>query len=177
MTVDHTGNIATQGKDSTAIFAQSVGGGGGNAEAEDSAVSDHLTAPDAALDVFSDPKSSVNVTIGRKGGTGGIGGDVSVASNGILSTLGDKSVGILAQSVGNAGRRQRHDVGCGQLRERSGSAARPRRRHGRSRGKCRRHDEWLHRHDWRGRARDSRRAERGRWWWGRWRGNERTASG
>ncbi len=103
VTVDHTGNIATQGKDSTAIFAQSVGGGGGNAEAEDSAVADHLTAPEVALDIGSDPKSSVNVTIGRRGGTGGIGGDVEVKSNGILSTLGDKSVGILAQSVGNAG--------------------------------------------------------------------------
>jgi hypothetical protein len=103
VSVDHNGTIATQGKDSTAIFAQSVGGGGGNAEAEDSEVADHLTAPEVALDVLSDPKSSVNVTIGRKGGTGGIGGDVSVTSTGTLVTAGGKSLGILAQSVGNSG--------------------------------------------------------------------------
>ncbi len=47
----HRQHRARQGKDSTAIFAQSVGGGGGNAEAEDSAVADHLTAPEVALDI------------------------------------------------------------------------------------------------------------------------------
>jgi hypothetical protein len=103
VTVDHTGNIASVGNDSSAIFAQSVGGGGGNAEADDSQVEDSLAAPEIALDVLSDEKRSLNVTIGREGGTGGEGGDVEVNSNGTLATLGDRSVGIRAQSVGNAG--------------------------------------------------------------------------
>jgi hypothetical protein len=92
----------TAGNDAPAIFAQSVGGGGGNAELDDSQVQDILTAPEIALDVLSDEKRSVNLTIGRQGGTGGEGGNVAVTSNGTIATLGDRAVGIRAQSVGNA---------------------------------------------------------------------------
>ncbi|MEO1244214.1 MAG: autotransporter outer membrane beta-barrel domain-containing protein [Pseudomonadota bacterium] len=87
--VSHTGNIATVGDDSMAIFAQSVGGGGGNA------------AMNMATSLGS--SNALNIAIGRVGGDGGIGGDVSVDADGMLSTEGDRAVAVLAQSVGNAG--------------------------------------------------------------------------
>jgi hypothetical protein len=103
VSVTHTGDIGTLGRDSSAIFAQSVGGGGGNAELQDSEVNDWLTAPEVVLDALSDTKTQMNVTVGRHGGVGGLGGNVSVTSTGTLATLGDGSVGIRAQSVGNSG--------------------------------------------------------------------------
>jgi hypothetical protein len=87
--VTHTGNIATRGDVSVAIFAQSVGGGGGNTGM------DMVTSPLAAR--------GIDIGIGRTGGTGGTGGDVFVSANGLLTTEGDRSIGIRAQSVGNGG--------------------------------------------------------------------------
>ncbi|MGE0146910.1 MAG: hypothetical protein AB7R87_05955 [Parvibaculaceae bacterium] len=87
--VDHTGGITTTSDDSTAIFAQSVGGGGGSARTS------------TAVAVKS--KNAINIGIGREGGSGGEGGDVTVRSNGTLITKGENSIGILAQSVGGGG--------------------------------------------------------------------------
>ena len=87
--VDHRGDVTTLGNVSTALFAQSVGGGGG------SAGMDMITSPFSA--------GGVDIGLGRIGGTGGRAGDVSVISDGALSTSGDRSAGIRAQSVGNAG--------------------------------------------------------------------------
>ncbi len=89
VSVTHSGDIATVGDDSIAIFAQSVGGGGGNA------------AMNMATSLGS--SNALNIAIGRVGGDGGIGGNVSVNSDGVLMTAGDRAVGVLAQSVGNAG--------------------------------------------------------------------------
>ena len=87
--VDHNGDISTKGDVSVAIFAQSVGGGGGS----------------TGFDMVTSPRSAkgIDIGIGRTGGTGGRGGDVYVNSNGILTTEGDRSIGIRAQSVGNGG--------------------------------------------------------------------------
>ncbi len=87
--VDHSGDITTRGAASNAIFAQSVGGGGGNTGM------DMVTGPLA--------KQSLDIALGREGGTGGTGGDVTVTADGNLTTLGYRSVGIRAQSVGNGG--------------------------------------------------------------------------
>ena len=103
VTVDHTGTISTQGADATAIFAQSVGGGGGNAEADDSLLDKFLTGAELAADAVSDQKRSVEIEVGRSGGIGGDGRAVSVASTGTLSTQGDRSVGLRAQSIGAGG--------------------------------------------------------------------------
>src|SRR5690606_7139247 len=100
VSVAHGGDITTAGDDATALFAQSVGGGGGNAEADDSALGSFLDAVDIAADAFSDPRRSVDIEIGRSGGTGGDGGQVAVESNGRLITSGERAVGIRAQSVG-----------------------------------------------------------------------------
>ncbi len=85
--VRHAGNISTTGQFSHALFAQSVGGGGGS----------------AGTDFVSGDASDLAFQLGRRGGTGGDGGDVYVDSAGVLSTVGDRSVGIRAQSVGLGG--------------------------------------------------------------------------
>ncbi|MBW7920843.1 MAG: autotransporter outer membrane beta-barrel domain-containing protein [Rubellimicrobium sp.] len=89
VTVSHTGDILTHGQESWGIFAQSVGGGGGNASW------DSLTQGGEG--------GNIGIVIGREGGTGGAAGDVSVTSNGQVVTIGDRSHGIFAQSIGNGG--------------------------------------------------------------------------
>ncbi|WP_170379825.1 hypothetical protein [Ruegeria atlantica] len=87
--VRNTGDITTLGADSHGLFAQSVGGGGGNAGYNSAS-----TSVDGG---------NVNIQIGRTGGTGGSGGDVYASSDGIISTSGDRSYGFFAQSIGNGG--------------------------------------------------------------------------
>ncbi len=87
--LEHDGSITTMGADSTALFAQSVGGGGGNAALSTS--------------VSFKSSNSFSIGLGRYGGTGGTGGNVIVDAAGNLSTSGDRSVGIFAQSVGGGG--------------------------------------------------------------------------
>ena len=89
VSVQHTGLISTLGENSTALFAQSVGGGGGN------------TALTIAASLGN--RGTVDIGIGRSGGTGGAGGNVVVTVDGALRTSGDSSVGLFAQSVGNGG--------------------------------------------------------------------------
>ena len=89
VTVDHTGNIGTEGVNASGIRAQSIGGGGGN----------------ASFDLAMGPLSTnnVSVTLGRLGGSGGEGGNVSVTSAGAIETDGRMSSGVLAQSIGGGG--------------------------------------------------------------------------
>ncbi|MDA7965324.1 hypothetical protein [Ruegeria sp.] len=87
--VRNTGDITTVGAGSHGLFAQSVGGGGGNAGYNSAS-----TSVDGG---------NVNIQIGRTGGTGGSGGDVYASSNGIISTAGNGSYGFFAQSIGNGG--------------------------------------------------------------------------
>ena len=97
VTVNNNNAITTSGNDSAGIFAQSVGGGGGNGGG---AVAAGLWA---------------SFAMGGKGGAGGNGGVVCVnTSNGVcgnglaatpatIKTTGDRSTGILAQSIGGGG--------------------------------------------------------------------------
>ncbi|WP_339860433.1 autotransporter outer membrane beta-barrel domain-containing protein [Paremcibacter congregatus] len=89
VTVDHEGAIETHSNNSYGILAQSIGGGGGN------------VGYDMATGFSSGGK--LNVKIGREGGIGGTGADVSLTSAGSVMTHGDTSYGLLAQSVGNGG--------------------------------------------------------------------------
>ena len=87
--VIQVGNIETFGKNSYGILSQSIGGGGGN----------------AGLD-FAFIKADggkAGLTIGRVGGLGGYASDVTLSSKGSVTTHGDGSFGMLAQSVGNGG--------------------------------------------------------------------------
>ncbi len=85
-------NIATAGAASSAIFAQSVGGGGGTAHVSDSG--DGGKSSDDGL---------IAVSIGGKGGSGGNGGNITVGGTSSLATSGTASSAIFAQSVGGGG--------------------------------------------------------------------------
>jgi len=80
-------SIATQGERSYGIFAQSVGGGGG----------------DGGFAITAGLGSLVSVAVGGSAGTGGNADTVDVTMDGTLTTDGDQSYGILAQSVGGGG--------------------------------------------------------------------------
>ncbi len=84
-----TGSILANGANSTAIFAQSVGGGGGNGGG--------FLAGDAGS------SASATVTLGGNGGAGGDGGNVTVTNDGAIRINDNNSVGIMAQSVGGGG--------------------------------------------------------------------------
>ncbi|AEB08120.1 autotransporter outer membrane beta-barrel domain-containing protein [Desulfobacca acetoxidans] len=83
-------SVNTQGDDSTGVMAQSVGGGGG----------------DGGLSVIGNLSivGNVNFSLGAQGGDGGQGSKVTINyGTGQISTLGDRSAGIIGQSVGGGG--------------------------------------------------------------------------
>ncbi len=81
--------IATQGQMAHGVLAQSIGGGGGAGGA-------------AGLYNISG-LANLGVALGGSGGIGAIGGTVAVTLDGDVSTQGDQSYGVLAQSVGGGG--------------------------------------------------------------------------
>src|SRR5690606_8906401 len=85
----NVGDVVTLGDDSHGIFAQSIGGGGGNA-----GYNFLRTGTDGG---------NVNIKIGRVGGIGGSAGNVFARSNGDVITNGARSHGLFAQSIGNGG--------------------------------------------------------------------------
>ena len=90
--MDGNAAIATYGEGSRGVLMQSVGGGGG--------ASQGMTA---GLSV-SKIKSTGQLNIGRTGGSGGVGGDLTqIDVTGSIFTYGADADGILAQSVGGGG--------------------------------------------------------------------------
>ena len=95
--------IATTGKNSIAIFAQSVGGGGGVAR---TMTTDQTFDPSKivinpqgrAADV-----QGFSLNLGGTGGISGEGGPVVVTTNGTVTTQGRNAHAILAQSIGGGG--------------------------------------------------------------------------
>jgi outer membrane autotransporter protein len=85
VSVTNNGAITTSGVNSVAIFAQSVGGGGGTAGSS-------LSAAIGAV-----------VPIGGTAGVVGTGGDVTVINNGSIHMTGAGSVALFAQSIGGGG--------------------------------------------------------------------------
>jgi uncharacterized protein with beta-barrel porin domain len=88
----NSATITTNGDHANGIFAQSIGGGGGNGGL---AVSGTLG--------LSETSGNVGVTVGGGGGTGNIARDVTIANYGAISTFGMESYGILGQSIGGSG--------------------------------------------------------------------------
>ncbi|SFV17196.1 Uncharacterized conserved protein, contains a C-terminal beta-barrel porin domain [Methylobacterium sp. 174MFSha1.1] len=87
------GAILTQGVAAFGIFAQSVGGGGGEG---------------AMAGSTNGSLKSLGITVGGNGGKGGAGGAVTVvngdqAGPGTITTTGKHGIGILAQSIGGGG--------------------------------------------------------------------------
>ncbi|GMN03054.1 hypothetical protein [Erythrobacter sp. MTPC3] len=101
VTVTNRGDIVTRGLQANAIFAQSIGGGGGQAGLAQS-VAASLAITGGAGGANNKTKQMA-VAIGGKGGTAGDAGAVTVSNSAILLTLADSSFGILAQSIGGGG--------------------------------------------------------------------------
>ncbi len=81
-------DISTMGSNAAALFAHSVGGGGGNAGTS-------ISSANAPI--------GVSTSLGGSGGSGGDGGTVAVDASGSLSTEGDLSSGLSALSHGGSG--------------------------------------------------------------------------
>ncbi|MCX7965614.1 MAG: autotransporter domain-containing protein [Syntrophorhabdaceae bacterium] len=82
--------ITTSGKDSPAILAQSIGGGGGS----------------AGFDLrgqLQGGSSGHTLNLGAKQGTSGSGNNVQVSNIEMITTTGPRSSGIIAQSIGGGG--------------------------------------------------------------------------
>ncbi len=87
--VEHDGTIVTTGQNANGIMAMSTGGGGGS------------TMLDEIFNEFAN--HSLDITIGRRGGTGGRSGNVDVEASGRIDTSGGNAHGIFAQSTGGGG--------------------------------------------------------------------------
>ncbi|MDR6293941.1 hypothetical protein E9232_006495 [Inquilinus ginsengisoli] len=101
--VTSDGAITTTGKHGIAIFAQSVGGGGGLVR---TMTTDETFDPSKIVD---NPQGRIGdvhgltLTFGGQNGVAGNGGDVSVTMGGPITTSGLDAHGILAQSIGGGG--------------------------------------------------------------------------
>src|SRR5690606_8975156 len=96
VSLTNSGTIETEGKGSTALIAQSVGGG----NAKEAFQAGQLV-PESATGGGAGGGSFIGS--GGDGGTGGDGGLVEVTNAGNLVTKGDDAYGLLAQSVGGGG--------------------------------------------------------------------------
>ncbi|MEO7504882.1 MAG: hypothetical protein ABIT69_06845 [Sphingomicrobium sp.] len=96
VTVGNAGLIVTKGATSDGILAQSIGGSGGvgGSAALIKTTADNLDEKTA---------TTVGIAVGGSGGSGSIAGAVAVTNTGIISTVGEKSFGIRAQSIGGGG--------------------------------------------------------------------------
>ncbi|MEO0797131.1 MAG: hypothetical protein AAFX93_18410 [Verrucomicrobiota bacterium] len=103
-------NITTNGGDATAIFIQSIGGGGGSVfgasasatglgDTSDSGTGDGGNAGSEG----SNQGTTIGVSIGGKGANSGNGGAISSTTGGTIETAGVHSHGVHAQSVGGSG--------------------------------------------------------------------------
>ncbi|HET9067292.1 MAG TPA: autotransporter outer membrane beta-barrel domain-containing protein, partial [Amaricoccus sp.] len=91
-----SGRIVTEGEESHGVFAQSVGGGGGNGG---EILSFLVGLPGSSATT----RQGAQISIGGSGGSGGTGGAVDVVNDGLIATGGAKAHGVLAQSVGGGG--------------------------------------------------------------------------
>ena len=90
VTVNLAGSVNTYGSGAHAIFAQSIGGGGGAAGNVDRGLKNYFNV-------------GVGLAFGQGGGNGGDGAAVTVNSSADLFTLGNGANGIFAQSIGGGG--------------------------------------------------------------------------
>jgi hypothetical protein len=118
VTTTVNGSIRTYGGDAAGVLAQSIGGGGGIAgSAGTDASADNPVDPtttsgnrvltnvkNAINGDYPAPSISLGIAIGATGGSGGLGGPVTVTvANGQVATSGDFSKAVVAQSIGGGG--------------------------------------------------------------------------
>tara|TARA_R110000850_G_scaffold276757_2_gene420015 strand:- start:53217 stop:59606 length:6390 start_codon:yes stop_codon:yes gene_type:complete len=108
VTLEKGAQIGTQGHRSYGIFAQSVGGGGGEAG---EATGDAILDADAELSPLTGADFSLGINVGGGGGAAGDGGAVSVYTSNFgsnqrdnfITTAGYASHAVFMQSVGGGG--------------------------------------------------------------------------
>ena len=108
--VFQSGQIYTVGANSYGILAQSIGGGGG-------AGGTSVSTPSGGTGNL----LQLAVGIGGKGGPGGYAGAVNVVSSGGITTYGDDSYAIIAQSIGGGGGVGGNTVTAAGSRQHAGS--------------------------------------------------------
>ena len=109
-------SLTTLGDDAYGILAQSIGGGGGNASAGCSNSGAAGVQGYSATACFGNTNtgvggsaapwndsSSISLNVGGKNGASGNGLNVAVTENGAIVTTGNRSFGIVAQSIGSGG--------------------------------------------------------------------------
>jgi hypothetical protein len=83
------------GADSIGLLVQSIGGGGGHAG---SALNRSFSFPTGEI-----PQANLSLAFGGDGGSAGAGGPVTAQNSGQITTLGDGSHGLVAQSIAMGG--------------------------------------------------------------------------
>ena len=83
------GSISTSGSNAVGVLAQSIGGGGGVGASSESGTG---TAT-----------YQMSLALGGSGGTGGLGGAVTVTNGGAITTTGSSADAMLVQSIGGGG--------------------------------------------------------------------------
>ncbi|TLU87805.1 MAG: hypothetical protein FDX21_03015 [Chlorobium sp.] len=112
--VEQYGGILTEGAGSNGILAQSIGGGGGNGGGANSlslqlgtsctfSLFGLVTKVISSVKAPKNPSVNVQVDIGGWGGTGNDAGNVTVTNHDFITTTGNASAGIMAQSIGGGG--------------------------------------------------------------------------
>jgi len=106
VTIRQYGGIETSGVGSIGILAQSIGGGGGTGGRANSIslqLGAKCTLPGVCEAAGGKPNWNLQATVGGAGGSGNDGETVDVANYDFITTHGDKSSGIVAQSIGGGG--------------------------------------------------------------------------
>ena len=93
--VGGSNNIITTGEGAYGVFAQSIGGGGG--------AGGLALAATGVLAAQQGTKKALTIAVGGAGGSGNNAGDVSIDRSGDITTFGDGSYGIAAESIGGGG--------------------------------------------------------------------------
>lgn len=86
----NTGTVTTQGDASYGLYAQSIGGGGGNGVG-------------ASVNSKATKGVTLNLNLGGTGGTGAHGGAVTIENRGTVTTAGVEAHALVAQSIGGGG--------------------------------------------------------------------------
>jgi len=96
--------IRTLGSGSRGIVAQSIGGGGGVSQGGTIGLSAGRSGDGAGEDDGdTGADGTLNLSLGATGGSGAVGGKVSVAVGGAIRTEGGDADGVLLQSIGGGG--------------------------------------------------------------------------
>lgn len=123
VTVNMAGTITTRGNDSSGVLAQSIGGGGGvggtsgsDASADNPILPYTKARAVISNSIYQNEPTSVSATVNLGASSqslGGNGGTVTVTQSGTITTEGDWSNGLLAQSIGGGGGKAGSALGTG----------------------------------------------------------------